>query len=172
MADITLFKADLSDSTFVAPFGRHVVADRVDVEGEEDESGGGRGKLLVVGALGVAVVVGGLALAVTRRFRGGSDDPEESEWGDEDWDDEGELAFDEPLDAQASGPTAASKTTDTDGSDDAFEAGEESSRSGAVAAVVGLLFLLLVTALVRRRQSTPEVDEEYGDDSELVTATR
>lgn len=168
MADITLFKADLSDSTFVAPFGRHVVADRVDVEGEDEESSGGRGKLLVVGALGVAAVVGGLAFVVARRLRGGSDDaPEESEWGDEEWNDDG-FEFGESTGVERY-DAAGDASDDRDG---AFEADEEASRGGAVAAVVGLLFLLVVTALVRRRRTDPEPDEQYPDSSEPVAATR
>ena len=164
MADITLFKADLSDSTFVAPFGRHVVADRVDVEGEEEESGG-RGKLLVAGALGVAVVVGGVAFAVVRRFRGSDDAPEESEWGDEDWDESGEFEFGESSEEFERSDGIDVEAVDT-------EADEESSRSGAVAAVVGLLFLLVVTALVRRRRADPELSEQYPEDAEPVAVTR
>ncbi|MWG36189.1 hypothetical protein [Halomarina oriensis] len=77
MADITVFKVDLSDSTFVAPLGRQILADRVDVESDDDDaegSGGGRGKLLVVGAVGVVAVVGGLGVVLARKFRGGDDE--------------------------------------------------------------------------------------------------
>lgn len=158
MADVTLFEVDLSESTFVAPLGRHVVADRVETEEEDEESSGGRGKLLVVAAVGVSVVVGGLAFAVARRFGGDDEDaPEETEWGEEGWDGgarsdrsgDDEYAFDE----------------DRDGADGASAVDDEGTgRSGAVAAVVGLLFLLLVTALARRRLGGTDGPDETGEE--------
>lgn len=155
MADITVFKVDLSDSTFVAPLGRQILADRVEVEGDEDEEGGGRGKLLVVGALAVAATVGGLAFVVARKVRGGddADPPEESDWGDDDWDDEGRVEFETTVDDDAF-------RTDVDTGSDEFDADEGSGSNGAVAAVVGLLFLLFVTALVRRRRTEPAVEPD------------
>jgi len=161
MADITVFKVDLSDSTFVAPLGRQILADRVEVEGDEDEDDdGGRGKLLVVGALAVAATVGGLAFVVARKVRGGddADPPEESDWGDDDWDDDGwdgesRVEFETTVDDDAFG-------TDVESGTDEFDGEEESSSNGAVAAVVGLLFLLFVTALVRRRRTEPDVDPD------------
>ncbi|MFD1515255.1 hypothetical protein [Halomarina rubra] len=171
MADITLFKVDLSESTFVAPFGRHVVADRVETDDETDEeSGGGRGKLLLAGVVGIALV-GGLAFALVRRVRGGDDDaepPEETEWGDDDWsaDREGRRFGDDGSDVDA---------LDGDTREEGFvelgpQTDEESARGGAVAAVVGLLFLLFVTALVRRRRATPTTDEYAVEDAEAATA--
>jgi hypothetical protein len=170
MADITVFKVDLSDSTFVAPLGRQILADRVEVEGDDDEEdGGGRGKLLVVGALAVAATVGGLAFVVARKVRGGddADPPEESDWGDDDWDgdwdEEGRVEFESTVDDDA-----FSGGVDTER--DEFDADEESSSNGAVAAVVGLLFLLFVTALVRRRRTEPDVEPDaVGRDAATPT---
>ncbi|MWG36190.1 hypothetical protein [Halomarina oriensis] len=45
-----------------------------------------------------------------------------------------------------------------------METDEASSRSGAVAAVVGLLFLLFVTALARRRRAGTPVDDVVVDE--------
>lgn len=158
MPDITLFEADLSGSKFVAPFGHYH-------EGEEyraDEDGGRNWKLLGgLAVVGIAAL-GGAAFFLKRKFAGGDADE------DDEFEAEGRFGFDEEFDVE---------DPEADDEDGEYEfdretRAESESRKGAVAAVVGLLFLLLVTALVKRRGSddTAEVEVDVAEPDRATAA--
>ena len=141
MPDVTLFEADLSGSTFVAPFGHYYEEGRPD---PDDEDGGRNPELLAVLGLLAAAAVGAVVLFARRKLGGDGEDDATAE----DWDDSGtEFEFEND---QNGGYEAEIGETgsgaDTDG-----------RSTGAVAALIGLAFLLLVTALVKLRRE--ESDE-------------
>ncbi|MFC7154236.1 hypothetical protein ACFQPA_02045 [Halomarina halobia] len=132
MPDITVFKVDLSGSRFNAPFSRQYEGG--EREESEGESGGGRGKLLAVVGLVVALLTAVGGFLAVRRFRGRG--------GEEDEEAGGEPAEFDP---------------------DTFETEEDrSNRKRAVAAVVGLAFLVGTAAVVKLRGGDEE-GEEYED---------
>lgn len=141
MPDVTLFEADLSGSTFVAPFGHYYEEGRPDTD---DEDGGRSLKLLAVLGLLAAAAIGVVVLFAKRKLGGDSEDDATAEdWGDT----EAEFGVEGDRDRQYGvevGETGS--RVDTDG-----------RSTGAVAALVGLAFLLLVTALVKLRRE--ESDE-------------
>jgi hypothetical protein len=160
MPDITLFEADLSDATFVAPFGHYHEGE----EGTTTEDGGRNWKLLGGLSLVAVAAASGGAFALKRKF-GGSDE-EESEGYEYEADDR--FGFEEefgPEDEERAGELTTER-----------EERESESRTGAVAAVVGLLFLLLVTALVKRRSDGEgreiDVQEEEEASSAVVERDR
>ncbi|WP_254534953.1 hypothetical protein [Halomarina litorea] len=142
MPDITLFEVDLSGTKFVAPFGHYH-------EGEayhEDDDEGGRNWKLLGGLVVVGLAaLGGVAFVLKRKLGGGDDKDEDREAGE--FEAEGRFGFDEEFDIDA----------ENEDGDEEYEfdreSTDDSSRKGAVAAVVGLLFLILVTAIVKRRGS-------------------
>lgn len=143
MADVTLFEADLSGSTFVAPFGHYYEGGRPE---PDDEEGGRNLKLLAVLGLLGAAAVGAVALVAKRKLGGdGSGDGGEDERDDAEFDLEGDRTGEYGTDlgepAADERPGVGSDDSDTDG-----------RQPGAVAALVGLAFLLLVTALVKLRR--------------------
>ena len=140
MPDITLFEADLSGSKFVAPLGHYH-------EGGEQppEDEGGRNWKLLIGLPVVLAGAAGGAFFLKRKLSGdgNGDDQNEVEPA-------GRFGFDEEFDAETDEDTEFKR-----------DAGDDSeSRTGAVAAVVGLLFLLLVTALAKRRDEDSPADIE------------
>lgn len=142
MPDITLFEADLSGSKFVAPLGHYH-------EGGEQppEDEGGRNWKLLIGLPVVLAGAAGGAFFLKRKLSGdgNGDDQNEVEPA-------GRFGFDEEFDAETDGDTEFEFERD---------AGDDSeSRTGAVAAVVGLLFLLIVTALAKRRDEDSAADIE------------
>ncbi|WP_254545225.1 hypothetical protein [Halomarina pelagica] len=148
MPDITVFKVDLSGSRFNAPFSRQYEGG--EREEREGESGGGRGKLLAVVGLVVALLtaVGGLLAVRKLRGRGGEDD-------------EGEA------DDEAGGEPAEFDP-------DTFETeADRSNRKRAVAAVVGLAFLIGTAAVVKLRGGDEEGEayEDYRVDVEGPSET-
>ncbi|MFC6835244.1 hypothetical protein [Halomarina ordinaria] len=135
MPDITVFEADFKGATFNAPFSKQSTGS------EDDEEGGGRGKLFVlVGFLaGLALPVGGFL--AFRKFRGG--DEEDAEEFDE---------FESEYEYEEFDP-------------ERFESEEdESNRKLAVGAVVGLLFVVALAAVVKLRGG----DEEEAEEPEVT----
>lgn len=145
MADVTLFEADLSESKFVAPFGHYHEGD------ESEESDGGGRSLKLLAALGLlgAASVGALAYVANRKLRGDGGDSE-TDVDAAETNADGEFDF-----------AAESYETDFDDAETDADA-DDTGRTRTVAALVGLSFLLLVTALVKLRSAD---DADDADDA-------
>lgn len=110
MPDITVFKMEIDDSTFNAPFGGRTRSDGAQTT---DESSGLNVKL--VAGLGTVFLLTGIALAFLLKRRLGSNDEEED--------------------------------SDThDQNDDTDE-----QEKGGIRAMIGLSFLIVSTAIVKRK---------------------
>jgi len=151
MADVTLFEADLSESKFVAPFGHYHEGD----ESEESDDGGRGPKLLAALGLLGAASVGALAYVANRKLRGDGGDSETDV--DAETNADGEFDF-----AAESYETDAAAETDTDADD--------TGRTRTVAALVGLSFLLLATALVKLPSADDADEADDANPRESPTA--
>jgi hypothetical protein len=119
MPDITVFKMEIDDSTFNAPFGGRTRSDGAETT---DESSGLNVKL--VAGLGAVFLLTGAALAFLLKRRFGSNEDDE----------DGEEDDDEVMNI---------------GSDETDE--EDEQEKGGIRAIIGLSFLIVSTAVVKRK---------------------
>jgi hypothetical protein len=123
MPDITVFKMEIDDSTFNAPFGGRTRSDGAQTT---DESSGLNVKL--VAGLGAVFLLTGTALVflLKRRF-GGNDEDEDSEDSED------------------------SENADTQREDSEDSEDEDEQENGGIRAVIGLSFLMISAAIVKRK---------------------
>ena len=124
MPDITVFKMEIDDSTFNAPFSGRTRSDGAQTT---DESSGLNVKL--VAGLGAVFLLTGSALVfLLKRRLGSSDDDAHDE-------------YDEHVD----------EIGNTDSAETHEEDGEDEQEKGGIRAMIGLSFLIVSTAIVKRK---------------------
>lgn len=128
MVDITVFRMEIDDSTFNAPFGGRARSDGAPTETESS----GPSMKLIAGLGGVLLLSLFALIVLLKRKFGGDGDGDE----DEDDDEDAELVID------ADAETASSESEDDD--------------RGGIRAIIGLSFLVVLTVLMRRWKNTEQ----------------
>jgi hypothetical protein len=124
MPDITVFKMDIDNPTFNAPFGG-----RSQSNGSSSNGSSGLNVKLVAGLGGVFLLTGGaLAFVLKRRF--GSDADDETD--------------DESVGVDFS-------ETDDDNENGHEDENGDDQESGGIRAIIGLSFLIATSAIVKRK---------------------
>lgn len=132
MVDITVFRMEIDDSTFNAPFGGRARSDGAPTETESS----GPSMKLIAGLGGVLLLSLFALIVLLKRKFGGDGDGDEDEDEDEDDDEDAELVID------ADAETASSESEDDD--------------RGGIRAIIGLSFLVVLTVLMRRWKNTEQ----------------
>lgn len=128
MVDITVFRMEIDDSTFNAPFGGRARSDGAPTETESS----GPSMKLIAGLGGVLLLSLFALIVLLKRKFGGDGDGDR----DEDDDEDAELVID------ADAETASSESEDDD--------------RGGIRAIIGLSFLVVLTVLMRRWKNTEQ----------------